>query len=67
MGRGAYQRSRRDSSGRVIRFLTRNKAVHGFQTGDLVKANVPKGKKAGAYFGSAAQAALIYRPNLVSL
>ena len=41
MGRGAYQRSRTDSSGRVISLLTRKKAVHGFQTGDMVGVNVP--------------------------
>jgi hypothetical protein len=34
--------------------LTREKTVNGFQTGDMVKANVPKGKKTGKYFGRAA-------------
>ena len=53
-GRGAYQRSRTDASGRVTCLLTREKTVNGFQTGDMVKANVPKGKKTGKYFGRAA-------------
>ncbi len=30
------------------------KRVHGFQTGDIVKADVPTGKKAGVYVGRVA-------------
>ena len=30
------------------------KNVHGFQTGDTVKANVPSGKKKGTHFGKVA-------------
>ena len=54
MGRGAYKRSRTDASGRVIGFLTRSKAIKGFQTGDIVKAGIPKGKKTGSHFGRVA-------------
>lgn len=32
----------------------RHKQVHGFQTGDMVKAIVPTGKKAGTYTGRVA-------------
>lgn len=32
----------------------RQKSVHGFQTGDLVKALVPSGKKAGSHQGKVA-------------
>jgi len=49
-GRGAYQRSRTDASGRVIRLLTREDG----QWFPDVKANVQKGKKTGEYFGRAA-------------
>ncbi len=34
-----------------IRHRTRRKQFFGFQTGDIVKAVVPKGKKAGTYVG----------------
>ena len=54
MGRGAYKRSRTDASGRVISLLTKCKTVKGFQTGDMVKAVVQKGKKVGSYFGRVA-------------
>lgn len=32
----------------------RKKSVHGFQTGDLVRAAVPKGKRAGIHVGRVA-------------
>jgi hypothetical protein len=32
----------------------RRKAVHGFQTGDLVRADVPRGKKTGVHRGRVA-------------
>jgi 5-methylcytosine-specific restriction endonuclease McrA len=54
MGRGQYQRTRLDKNGRVRGYCTRTKQIHGFQTGDLVRAVVPKGKKAGVYIGRVA-------------
>ncbi|MBH2020093.1 MAG: HNH endonuclease [Burkholderiales bacterium] len=54
MGRGSYQRTRLDKFGCVRGYLTRSKSVQGFQTGDLVKAEVPKGKKTGSYTGRVA-------------
>lgn len=53
-GRGSYQRTRLDKYGFPRGYLTREKRVHGFQTGDLVRANVPKGKKTGAHVGRVA-------------
>nr|WP_297502592.1 RNA-guided endonuclease IscB [Ferrovum sp.] len=53
-GRGCYQRTRLDAFGFPRGYLTRKKSVHGFQTGDRVKAVVPNGKKAGAYTGRVA-------------
>ena len=35
-------------------YLTRSKQVHSFQTGDLVRADVPVGKKAGIHVGRVA-------------
>lgn len=54
MGRGSYQRTRLDKYGCVRGHLTRSKSIHGFQTGDMVRAEVPKGKKAGSYTGRVA-------------
>jgi 5-methylcytosine-specific restriction endonuclease McrA len=48
-GRGAYQRTRLTKKGFPRGYLMRSKSVHGFQTGDQVKAVVPKGKKRGTY------------------
>lgn len=53
-GRGSYQRTRLDRFGFPRGFLMRSKAVHGFATGDLVKATVPAGKKAGVHQGRVA-------------
>jgi 5-methylcytosine-specific restriction endonuclease McrA len=53
-GRGSYQRTRLDSHGFPRGYLTRSKTVHGFRTGDLVRAIVPSGKKAGAHTGRVA-------------
>ena len=53
-GRGSYQRTRLDKYGFPRGYLMRKKAVHGFQTGDQVTANVTKGKKIGAYEGRVA-------------
>lgn len=54
MGRGSYQRTRLDKYGCVRGYLTRLKSIEGFQTGDMVKAVVTKGKKAGIYAGRVA-------------
>ena len=53
-GRGSYQRTRLDRFGFPRGFLTRQKQVHGFQTGDRVSATVTKGKKTGQYTGRVA-------------
>mgnify|MGYP002982598262 CR=1 FL=1 len=54
MGRGSYQRTRVDKYGFPRGYLTRQKRVHGFATGDMVEAVVPSGKKAGTYRGRVA-------------
>ena len=54
MGRGSYQRTRLDKFGFPRGYLPRQKQVQGFQTGDLVVADVPKGKKTGQYKGRVA-------------
>lgn len=51
MGRGNYQRTRVFGSGFPRGYLTRQKRHFGFQTGDMVKANVTRGKKMGIYQG----------------
>lgn len=53
-GRGSYQRTRLDAFGFPRGYLTRKKRIHGFQTGDMVKARVTKGKKIGQYTGRVA-------------
>jgi hypothetical protein len=53
-GRGAYQRTRVTASGFPRGQLTRSKRAFGFQTGDLVRAVVPSGKKAGTWTGRVA-------------
>ena len=53
--RGRYKRTRLDKFGFPRGYLTRQKAVKGFQTGDLVRAEVPaSSKKAGTYIGRVA-------------
>jgi len=54
MGRGAYQRTRLTAFGFPRGYLMRTKQVHGFATGDIVRAVVPKGKKIGTYTGRVA-------------
>lgn len=54
MGRGSYQRTRLDQYGCVRGYLTRSKSIQGFQTGDMVKAEVTQGKKTGSYTGRVA-------------
>ncbi len=53
-GRGTYCRTRTDKYGFPRLRLPRIKTVRGFQTGDLVRANVPTGKKAGVHTGRVA-------------
>lgn len=50
-GRGSYKRTRLTAHGFPRGYLMRNKSVHGFQTGDMVLAIVPKGKKEGTWRG----------------
>lgn len=54
MGRGRYQRTLLDKFGCVRSYLTRQKRHFGFQTGDYVKADVPKGKRVGVHVGRVA-------------
>ena len=53
-GRGSYQRTRLDAFGFPRGYLTREKRIQGFQTGDMVSADVTKGKKIGFYVGRVA-------------
>jgi 5-methylcytosine-specific restriction endonuclease McrA len=53
-GRGNYQRTRLTKYGFPRGYLTRSKAAFGFQTGDMVRAVVTKGKKIGSYLGRVA-------------
>ncbi len=50
-GRGAYQRALIDRFGFPRAHKSRQKMHFGFQTGDMVTAEVPKGKFAGKHFG----------------
>jgi hypothetical protein len=53
-GRGAYQRTTPDRYGFPRLQRPRLKRVHGFATGDLVRADVPTGLKAGRHVGRVA-------------
>uniref|UniRef100_UPI000368114D RNA-guided endonuclease IscB n=1 Tax=Marinobacter gelidimuriae TaxID=2739064 RepID=UPI000368114D len=53
-GRGSYQRTRLTKYGFPRGYLMRHKHVQGFQTGDMVRAIVPKGTKMGAWSGRVA-------------
>lgn len=53
-GRGSRQMCRMDRFGFPRTAAKRQKRVHGFQTGDIVSAVVPKGKKAGTHIGRVA-------------
>ncbi len=53
-GRGSHQRTRVTAHGFPRGYLTRTKTVHGFRTGDLVRATVPTGKHAGLHTGRVA-------------
>jgi len=50
-GRGQRRRTNVNASGFPRGYLKRTKRIHGFQTGDLVRADVPSGRYAGTYFG----------------
>jgi 5-methylcytosine-specific restriction endonuclease McrA len=50
-GRGSRQMCRTDKYGFPSRHLSHHKRHFGFQTGDLVRAEVPKGKYAGRHVG----------------
>jgi hypothetical protein len=55
MGRGSYQRAQVvNKSGLIGSHKTRVKVHFGFQTGDMVKADVPKGKNQGVHVGRVA-------------
>lgn len=54
IGRGQHQRTNVNASGFPRGYLARQKNFFGFQTGDIVKAIVPRGKKAGSYYGRVA-------------
>ena len=53
-GRGKYQRTLVNKYGFPRGYSMRCKKVHGFQSGDLVKATVSKGKNMGLHRGSVA-------------
>lgn len=53
-GRGSRFRGRTNSCGIINKHLPRQKAFFGFQTGDIVSAEVTKGKKIGTYLGRVA-------------
>jgi 5-methylcytosine-specific restriction endonuclease McrA len=54
MGRGSRQMCRVDKFGFPRTKAKQFKRIHGFQTGDMVKAIVTKGKKIGTYIGRVA-------------
>jgi len=54
MGRGSYKRTTLTRHGFPRGYLMREKSVHGFQTGDMVRAVVPAGKKRGIHVGRVA-------------
>jgi len=53
-GRGAYKRTRLTKYGFPRGFLMHCKSVRGFQTGDMVRAFVERGKNAGVHVGRVA-------------
>ena len=53
-GHGSRQMVRTDKYGFPKRYVPKYKFVKGFQTGDIVKAHVTKGKKKGEYSGRVA-------------
>ncbi|NEO81815.1 RNA-guided endonuclease IscB [Moorena sp. SIO4G3] len=61
-GHGVRQRCRPDKYGFPKAHAPLAKFFQGFQTGDIVKADIPKGKYAGQYTG---RIAIRYRPSFV--
>ena len=53
-GRGSYKRTRLTANGFPRGYLMRSKSVHGFTTGDMVRAIVTAGKKQGSYIARVA-------------
>jgi 5-methylcytosine-specific restriction endonuclease McrA len=53
-GRGSYKRTRLDKFGFPRGYLTREKRIKGFQTGDIVQAIVARGINAGIWIGRVA-------------
>ncbi len=53
-GRGSYQRTNLSKYGFPRGYLTRRKSIYGFRTGDIVRAKVPTGVKAGTHTGRVA-------------
>jgi len=53
-GRGSYKRTRLTKHGFPRGYLMREKSVYGFQTGDMIRAIVPTGKKEGTWLGRVA-------------
>jgi hypothetical protein len=53
-GRGCYARTRTDKYGFPRLYLPRLKEHHGFVTGDLVRATIPRGKYFGTHTGRVA-------------
>jgi len=53
-GRGSHCRTNLDKYGFPRGYLARQKSFFGFQTGDIVKAIVPKGKYKGSWIGAVA-------------
>jgi len=51
VGHGSRQMCATNKYGFPIRHRTQNKTFLGYQTGDIVVANIPKGKFAGEHFG----------------
>ena len=51
MGRGNRQACKTDKFGFPNKWRTRTKVFFGFQTGDMVRADVPTGRNAGRHFG----------------
>ncbi len=54
IGRGSHCRTNLDKYGFPRSYLPRQKYFFGFQSGDMVKAVVPKGKYKGTWYGSIA-------------
>jgi 5-methylcytosine-specific restriction endonuclease McrA len=54
MGRGAYQRTRVNKYGFPRGYMMRSKRIRGFQTGDMVRSIIPRGKHQGTHVGRVA-------------